>query len=301
MKQVLLSFLLLFAGMPFLMAQSDVDMEIKQFENEIKSNETSNKEYYADLPARMTKVVLAGDNSMADLLLKDAIEKGWNISPFEFCDYEEFDRIKCDTNYYFLLRINMEAKVEGGTGMEFVTFVKGSEKASEGIEEMPELISLPMFDANDKSGRVFSYMPAYVNIIQNYIQKIVDGKIYPALRLTIITNPIESATDRTVLFAEEDIAFPYTEEDIARFGGGAKVVSLDDIDEALDNGEQGILVSLVVAPADPVKGSSCYKMLISSDTYELFYYRRHKISKANGVGFTREDLRRLSTPFRIKK
>lgn len=300
MKQVLLSLLFIAASLS-LMAQSDVNMEIKQFENEIKTNETSTREYYADLPARMTKVVLAGDNSMADLLLKDAIEKGWNISPFEFCDYDEFERIKCDTNYYFLLRINMEAKVEGGTGMEFVTFVKGDEKAAEGIEEMPELISLPMFDVNDKSGRVFSYMPAYVNIIQNYIQKIVDGRIYPALRLTIITNPIESATDKTILFAKDDIAYAYTDKDIDRFGGMAKVVSLDDIDEALDNGDQGTLVSLVVAPADPVAGSSCYKMLISSDTYELYYYRRHKISKSNGVGFIKEDIRRLSTPYRIKK
>ena len=300
MKKVLLSLLLIVAGLP-LMAQSDVNMEIKQFESEIKTNETSTREYYADLPARMTKVVLAGDNSMADLLLKDAIEKGWNISPFEFCDYEEFERIKCDTNYYFLMRINVEAKVEGGTGMEFVTFVKGDEKASEGIDKMPELISLPMFDVNDKSGRVFSYMPAYVNIIQNYIQKIVDGRIYPALRLTIITNPIESATDKTILFAKDDIAYEYTEKDIDRFGGMAKVVSLDDIDDALTDGEQGTLVSLVVAPAEPVNGSSCYKMLISSDTYELYYYRRHRISKSNGVGFIKEDLRRLSTPYRIKK
>lgn len=301
MKTLLLAAVLFFSALP-LVAQSDVNMEIKQFEQEISDNEDgSGREYYRDLPARVTKVVLAGDNSMADLILKNAIEDGWNISPFEFCDYEEFNRLKCDTNYYFLLRIDMEPKVEGGTGMEFVTYVKGNEKAGEGIEKMPELISLPMFDKNDHSGRVFSYMPAYVNIIQNYIQKIADGKIYPGLRLTIITNPIESATDKTILFGENDIAYDYTEADIERFCGHAKVVSLDDIDAAIEDGAQETLVSLVVAPSDPIKGSHCYKMLISTDTYELFYYRRHKITPKNGAGFIKEDIRRLSTPYRINK
>lgn len=283
-----------------LAAQSNVDLTIKQFEKEIDKNVgKSSREYYLDLPARVTKVVLAEDNSMADLILKNAIEKGWNISPFEFCDYEEFERLKCDTNYYFLLRIDVEPQKGRGVDMEFITYVKGSAKASEGIEKMPELISLPMFDKDDQDGRVFTYMPAYVNIIQNYIQKIADGKIYPGLRFSIKTNKVENATDYKILFCKEDLAYDYTVKRYDMFDGHSEVVASEVVENAMADGTAGTLVSLVVAPSEPVKGAYCYKMLISADTYELYYYDRHKITRKRGIGFIKEDIKKLSMPFRL--
>lgn len=292
----------IFAAFLFLpsMAQSNVDFKIKQFESELDKNAKAGKtrEYYLDLPARVTKVVLAGDNSMADLIFKNAIEKGWNISPFEFCDYEEFDRLKCDTNYYFLLRVDVEPK-KAGVDMEFMTYIKGSEKAVDGIEKMPELISLPMFDKEDKTGRVFTYMPAYVNIMQNYLQKIVDGKIYPELRRSIKTNDIEKAADRRILFCKEDLAYDYTVNTPDIFSGHAEVVSYDVAENAIVNGMAGSLVSLVVSPSEPVKGAHCYKMLISTDTYELYYYQKHKITRKKGIGFIKRDIKKLSMPFRL--
>ena len=165
----------------FTMAAQDnnrVDMEIKQFEEQ---KVDSGREYYRDIPARMTKVVIASDNSMTDLIFKDAVEQSWNISPFEFCSYEEFDRIKSDTNYYFLMRIDKMHRSESDPVMEFVCFLKGNGKAEgDNISAMPELIALPLFPENDNSDRIYSYLPAYMNIIQNYIQKIVDGRIYPS-------------------------------------------------------------------------------------------------------------------------
>ena len=136
MKRVFAILLPLLAALNLAAQEGRPDMEIKQFEEQ---KVESGREYYGDLPARMTKVVIAGDNSMTDLIFKNAVEESWNISPFEFCDYEEFDRIKTDTNYYFLMRLDKMHRSENDPVMEFVCYLKGNEKAADNISAMPEL------------------------------------------------------------------------------------------------------------------------------------------------------------------
>lgn len=275
------------------------DGTIRQFE---RKKVESRRIYYGNIPEKTTKVVLAGDNSMTDLLYKNAIQKGWYVSPFEFCDYEEFDRIKCDTNYYFLLRIKSFSKKGNLPTMEFITFVKGSQKAADGIEKMPEVLSLPIFPEEDKEGRIFAYLPAYINIFQSYIGSVASGKIYPSFYNRVIAGPLEEACNKTIFFREDDFAFPVTQEMLdKKFDGKARLATQEEIDDAIDSGRPNTLVSLVVAHPEPVKGSYCYKMLISTDSYNLYFYKKHKISKRRKAGFLKGDLRRIAAPFRFNK
>ena len=269
-----------------------IDMEIKQFEDR---KVDSGREYYGDIPARMTKVVTAGDNSMTDLLFMDAVREGWNISPFEFCTYEEFDRIKTDTSYYFLIRADKMHRKSSDPSIEFICFLKGNEKAGDNLAAMPELIALPLFAADGYDDRVFTYLPAYMNIIQNYIQDIVDGKIYPPGNGRISLKIPDKSRNSTILFNKDDMDYsPYMQEFERMFRGRAQVVPQEKIDAALKDAAPRTLVSLTVAPSDNRKGSYCYKMLISADTYGLYYYKRHRISPRKGPGFLKSDLKRIS-------
>lgn len=294
MKKTIAVLLTLTAAMT--MAAQDnnrVDMEIKQFQEQ---KVESGREYYKDIPARMTKVVIAGDNSMTDLIFKDAVEEGWNISPFEFCDYEEFDRIKTDTNYYFLMRIDKMHREESDPSMEFVCFLKGNAKATgDNISAMPELIALPLFPKDDGSDRIYSYLPAYMNIIQNYIQKIVDGRIYPSKKGSVYVSPTEKSRGTKVLFRKDDLAYmPAMQEFEKMFRGKASQVTQDEIDRAMDNAEKSTIVSLVVAPSEISRRAFCYKMLITADSYELVYFRKDRLTPKKGPGFLKSDLRRIS-------
>ena len=293
MKKTILTFLLPLLASAALAAQENrVDMEIKQFEEQKVS---SGREYYADIPARMTKVVTTGDNSMTDLIFRSAVEENWNISPFEFCDYEEFDRIKTDTNYYFLMRVDKMHRSENDPAMEFVCFLKGNSKADDGISAMPELISLPLFPENDDNDRIYTYLPAYMNIIQNYLQKIVDGRIYPSRRGIIQTGALEKSRSTRILFRKGDLVYrPAMQEFERMFRGKAEEVDQEDIDMALAEGTPHTLVSLIVAPSETQGKAFCYKMLISADTYELHYWKRHRITPRKGPGFLKSDIRRIS-------
>ncbi|HIZ86931.1 MAG TPA: hypothetical protein IAC03_02070 [Candidatus Coprenecus pullistercoris] len=270
----------------------DIDMGIKQFDTQ-KVN--SGREYYGDIPLRTTKVVIAGDNSMTDLLFKNAVEENWDISPFEFCSYEEFEQLRTDTSYYFLLRAGKMLRKDNPQYMESVCFLKGNSEAGTDMSRMPELIALPMFPENDDSDRIFTYLPAYMNIIQSYIQRISEGRIYPSRRGMVYPSPLDMSGTPVLLISEPDMACDPTPEDLGRmFSGKASITCQEDIDQALEEAAPETLVTLTVAAPAGSKGAMCYKMVIGADTYGLYYFKKHRLTPRKGPGLLRQDLRRIS-------
>ena len=121
----------------------------------------------SDFTQKITKVVLNG-NAFYDTTMKDEIAARWRISPYEFCTLEEFETLKDDDRYYFLMSTFGQFKKETAPGLQFLTLVKGGQGASEGIGEMLEVVSLPFASAEYPSGREFVFLPAFIDIIQNH-------------------------------------------------------------------------------------------------------------------------------------
>ena len=296
-KKIVSIFSLMFFVSISLFAQQTkhLDRKIDQFEDDKVS---SRKIYVGNIPNKVTKVVLAKDNSLPDLIFKNAVEKGWYLSPFEYCSYQEFEQIKCDTNFYFLLRIDKMGKKDEDPSMEFVTYVKGGPSAQEGIDKMTELIALPIYPGEDNQGRIFSYLPTYMNNIQEYLEQIAYGFVIPSFNKDPYCYPLEEAVDKEILFVKEDVLYELSDEQLDQmFHGRARYATQDEIDKAIREERPNTLVSLVVAPVEAVKGSYCYKLLISTDTYRLYVYRKHKINSRLKAGFMKEDMRRISTPY----
>lgn len=262
----------------------------------------SKKEDLKDFTAKTTKVVLSEDNSLLDLMLKDAIEKEWYVSPFEFCSKEEFDKIKSDTSYYFLMRVNGAFSKESEPAMEFLTLLKGGPEALKGLNEMPEILSMPLQPINDSEGKIFTFLPSYINIIQAHVLKVTRNVLSAYIGISAYTNLMDGATDKKILFSSDDFSFKVTDEKLEKdFKGMAKFATEEEIDKALADKASNTLVSLIIAPNINQNGSYCYKMLISTDSRELYLYRKHKMTGKNGRGFLTEDYRRISTPYILKK
>ena len=108
-------------------------------------------------------------NDFYDLALRDEIAAGWTLSPYEFCTLEEFNSLKYNDEYYFLITADGKFKKENEPGLTFLTLIKGGKGASEGINKMLEVVSLPIASAENPSGREFVFMPAII-ILQKTIQ-----------------------------------------------------------------------------------------------------------------------------------
>jgi hypothetical protein len=248
----------------------------------------------ADFPQKVTKIVLTG-NDFYDLALRDEIAAGWTLSPYEFCTVDEFNTLKHNDNYYFLITADGKFKKENEPGLTFITLVKGGKGASHGIDKMLEIVSIPIASAENPSGREFVFMPAFIDIIQDYTSAAMSKDINGYLGLGSNTESLMNAQNMEIVFAECDLA-----SDVDRafrdlnFDSDMIVDDEDNTDRMMESGRPETIVSYVVAPEDPMAGSYCYKMLIHPESHKLYYFRKHKISKKFGPGFLQEDILRIN-------
>ena len=92
----------------------------------------------SDFTQKVTKVVLTG-RALYDGVLQDEVTARWRVSPYEFCSLEEFNSLKGNENYYFLITTYGQFKKETEPSLQFLTLVKGGKKASKGIDAGDEV------------------------------------------------------------------------------------------------------------------------------------------------------------------
>jgi len=247
----------------------------------------------SDLTQKVTKVVLNG-NPFYDSALKDEISSRWRVSPYEFCTLEDFEKLKSSDQYYFLMLTEGQFKKEKEPGIQFFTFVKGGSEASKGIEEMLEVVTVPFASAEDPSGRELVYLPALIDIIQDYAVQSMEKDLTSLGGLANYSSNLNKTRNMDIILAEEDLSKEVLETvEESCNSKGVSVTDADTADEYAGDGRTNTLVSYTVAPSDPVPGSFCYKMLIDTNTHQLYYFRKHRISKKVSSGFLPEDIKRI--------
>lgn len=261
----------------------------------------SKKDDLTSFSSKTTKVVLSDGASIVDMILRDAVKENWTISPFEFATLDEFEEIKCDTNYFFLVKVTDMVDSQDDSAMEFLTLYKGADGGAKFEKNLPEILSLPIQSKDDQSGKIFAFLPSFIKIVQNHVEKVIEKRHSAYIGLSAYTDGMDGAKDKELLFCKEDFGFDITQEMLDEdFNGKAKLVTQEEIEDALVSKRAGTLVSLVVTSSSAPIGSECYKMMISTDTQELYMYRRHKITTKKRGGFTKEDYKKMAVPFSFK-
>lgn len=250
----------------------------------------------SDFPQKVTKVVLTG-SPLHDGCLKRGVAAVWHVSPFEFCTLNEYEKLKSDDSYYFLLTTKGQFKKETEPGITFLTLVKGGQNATTGIDEMIEIVSFPFSSVNDPSGREYVFLQPILEVIQNYALAAMEKDIDAYTGLPNYSMNIAKSGHMTLVFSEGDLATDVTDE-VKNLCFDEKVLVLEeeDADEYVSPDKANTLVSYTVYPSADSMGSFCYKMLIDPQTNTLYYFRKHKMSKKFGAGFLAEDVKRITAP-----
>lgn len=248
-----------------------------------------------DFTQKITKVVLT-DNMFYDSILQDEIALRWRISPYEFCTLSEFEELKGNDEYYFLLTVNRKFKKETVPGLKYLTLVKGGPKAEKGIGAMLEIVSLPIGSAVNPSGREAYFFPAFLDIIQNFTLEAMEKDINGYAGLSNYTLNLPDSQDMLIAFSEDDLSDEITETFVKEtFDQRMTIVTEDVIDKFIADPDVNVIVSYIAAPTDAQNGSYCYKMLIHNQSHKVYYFRKHKIGKKLGVGFLAEDMIRITS------
>jgi hypothetical protein len=248
----------------------------------------------ADIADKTMKVVLTG-NDFIDISLKNEIKNRWQLSPYEFCTLDEFQKLKTDDEYYFLMVVKGQFRKETEPGISFITVVKGGAGAKTSINKMLEVVTMPFASAEEPSGRELVYLPALLDIMQDYIRKALNSDLAGYAGLANYSMNLVKSRNKRIYFSQDDLSAEVTKDVVGKyFDEDMLVMDEDAADSAFEKKTYNTLISYTVSPVEPAKGSFCYKMLIDADTHSLFYFRRHRIGGKFGAGFLADDIARIA-------
>ena len=252
---------------------------------------TTRREKLKDFTSKTTKVVLTGDEFL-DEAVKESVAATWTVSPYEFCSNEEFQNLKGNADFYFLMVVKGQFRRGSEPGIDMLTLVKGGEGADKSINDMFEVVSFPLRSTEDPSGREFVLLPAFLKIIQEHTTSLTDTEM--KAYSNIGAKDSKKLRIKRIFFWAEDFA-PQVDEQTKRSLDEDILIKEDEdeVDEIFSEGTFNTVVSYVVAPSEPVNGSICYKMLIGSDNHELYYFKKHKITAKSGKGFLSSDIKSI--------
>ncbi len=197
----------------------------------------------ADFPQKTTKIVLSGQPDL-DAVLKEEITSRWRISPYEFCTEKEYEALRKGTRYYFL-HFNSDSE------FTWMHLSKGGPSEGNPLKTAMDVVSIPVYSAGDPQSGELVFLPAFIDIVQEYLLKaMVSDKVsYRGLKGIISRN----RKGRHIC----------TDEKLGR--------------ELFAYGAPDYIVPVIVWGTPQGKHRHYYRMRISTDDHLLFEYRRRRL------------------------
>jgi hypothetical protein len=247
--------------------------------------------------ASKTCVVLEDDPfSSFNAFVKDAVKSFWTVTPVEYISITEFNKRRTNPAYSFIVltQTNFEKDKTGGL-FNFVNLIQGKKNVS--ISENPEICAVPLsfagvddIEYGYKLGVILAFMQNHARMISE--DPSLTGRRY--LRYYNINAP--QVMTKTILVEEEDLAPEVSTPDEIKavYPFPFKIVTEEEIVNAINNKTPGTLVLHRVGPTGEASAGLCFKMLFGVDDAVLYYWGQHKVSERNPNGLLESDLDRLA-------
>lgn len=196
----------------------------------------------ADFPTKTTKVVLTGQ-PILDALLKAEFTSRWRISPYEFCDAEEFEKLRTGTLYYFVHFASDEE-------FTYMYLTKGGPtgRNTDPLKKAMDVVDIPISAAGTPGSDELVYLPAFIDMIQEYVLKamVSDRVAYAGIKAIMRGNKkgktvCESESRGRELFLTE---------------------------------APGCIVPVIIRSSPDGPHRHQYTMMVSTDNHILYYFKR---------------------------
>ena len=242
----------------------------------------------ADFQTKTTKVVLSGDDIL-DIALREEVRRRWRISPFEFCDPEDFDALKNDSAYYFLYLSQDKA------GLAYLTLLKGgNDESFRSLDGKLEVVRVPFSPVSITSGRELVYISALLDIVQTFVEESLTNTAQNILGLSFYNGGLSQARKKKIYFARDDLDSGVPGRDsVSVLAQGLMAVDNFEADSLFDAGSSEALIAFSISPAEPGRRAKCYNLIVAADTHELYYYQSRSFTQAGRRGFTRSAIKSI--------
>jgi hypothetical protein len=239
-----------------------------------------------------TCIVFEDGISFYNACIKDAVQKYWKYTDYEFIDQKEFEKRRTNSKYTFIVLMDgAYDKDPGGISYSYINLLLGD--VSGNLTKMPEYCSIPISYAGDK-GTDYNYViPAIVKFMQIHIKNLEKDRFSISLNglkyynktgfkdkdLLVNIDKIASNAD-----SPEKIktAYPYV----------VRMISADEIQKELATDPANALFNFHVGPPKATGAGKCFEMIFDIEG-NLYYYNSRKITNDNPDGFNLKDFNNI--------
>jgi hypothetical protein len=244
-----------------------------------------------------TCVVLEDESySPYNSFIKEAVETYWKITPYEFINVEEFNKRRMNPAYSFIVLTQTDFEKDKSNSLfNFINLLQGKNVSKLG--EMPEICAIPLSFAEEEDLEYSYKLGGILSFIQKHAQMISDNPSLTGRKyLKYYNKNIPEIRGKLILIKQEDLVpeIAAIEAIEAIYSGKVKIVSEDEIVNAIENKAPDTLILHKVGPLGNVNSGFCFKMLIRTDDSDMYYYHQHTISNTNPNGFLPADLKRIA-------
>jgi hypothetical protein len=237
---------------------------------------------------RTKTMVLYNDQSMSEYFIeiKDKVNKHWDITEYEFITDEQYEEMRQDPNLSFLMVTQgVFRRDKSRTPYNFLTVMIGTPGAKN-IQEMKILARIPLSYYNSYEENWVYNIGTSLKFLQKHLTRckddpdLLDNEIY---REYSKSKNWLSMKGKTILVAKDDLSKKVdTKSEIKEyFPGEVKIVSQEEIEDAIDNDED-VLYAHVIKPENTKVDARCFKLIMGAKDAEIYYFEHHKIKKAKG-------------------
>lgn len=247
--------------------------------------------------ASKTYVVLEDNpTSGYNVEIREAVERSWKITPYEFVTAKEFEKIRSDIDKSFLVLIQM--KFDGDKSTPIYNFLSASIGAAvKKITDMPDICSIPLSynglpedTYTFKLEGIIRFMQTYINAINN------DPKLIKKDAFKFFNKNSKEIKTKELWVTENSLAKNTRAlSDIRKnYKHNIKVVKPEDIQKAIQEKNPNVLYLHKVGPEGSRMQWRVWKMIIGAGDDMMYYYDQHTVSKADDDGFLAKDFKSIN-------
>lgn len=244
----------------------------------------------------ITYVVLdANPMSEYNFEIKDAVEKYWTFTKYEFIDRNDFDDLSEDSTKSFLYKaiVSFE-KDKSQTMYNFLCLSIGGKAPTLG--ELRDIVNIPIsFYGVDEEN--FAYkLGTLVNFMQKHVTMISEDPDMVSQNVFKHYNDnMADIHDKTLYLVKDEVQGILRSDAAMKklYPYDFKFVSREDIKEAIMNKDENVVFLHKVGPEGVRLSARVYKILIGAGDSNFYYFDFHKMSPKNPDAILASDLKKL--------
>ena len=239
-----------------------------------------------------TCIVFQRGISLYNEYIKDAIQKYWKYTGYEFIDNNEFEKRKTNPKYSFIVLSDVAPdKDPGGIGYTYINLLLGDASAS--FKKMPEFCSIPLSYSGDKEAGYEYAISAIIKFMQIHIKNLEKNRLPISLNGLKYYNKKGLKYKELLLNKEKMASDADSPEKIRQvYPYAIKLISEAEMPENIAVNTSKTVFLFHVGPPENAGAGKCFEMIFDTDG-NLYYYNFRKITNDNRDGFNRNDFKKI--------